>query len=424
MFYDRAKIYVRGGDGGSGAVSFRREKYVPLGGPNGGDGGDGGHILLEADEGLRTLADFHYRRHYKAQRGEHGRGKDMRGKNAVDLTLRLPAGTVARDAQTDELIADLTRHGQSALAARGGRGGRGNARFASNRNKAPTTAERGEPGQERWLLLELKLLADVGLVGLPNAGKSTLIARVSAARPKIADYPFTTLTPQLGVVRVDEDSFVMADIPGLIAGAHSGIGLGHEFLRHVERTRLLVHVLDMAGTEERDPLTALTVINEELRLYSPALTSRPMLIAANKMDVSEAVKNLRRLRETAGGAYEIFPLSGVTGEGVTALIRRLSELLPKLTAAETPPELPARTYRLTRAVPAERFALTRTDGVFVLNGAEIERHAAMSRLDTEGGLRRFQNIMKMMGVDEALRAAGVNPGDQVLIGGLRLEWTE
>ncbi|MDR1604118.1 MAG: GTPase ObgE [Gracilibacteraceae bacterium] len=423
MFYDRAKIYIRGGDGGAGVVSFRREKYVTLGGPNGGDGGHGGHILLEADEGLRTLADFRYRRHYRAERGEHGQGKDRHGKNAPHLVLRVPAGTVARDENTGELIADLTRHQQSVIAARGGRGGRGNARFISNKNKAPTTAENGEPGQERWLLLELKLLADVGLVGLPNAGKSTLIARVSAARPKIADYPFTTLTPQLGVVPTDEDGFVMADIPGLIAGAHSGAGLGHEFLRHVERTRLLVHVLDMAGTEQNDPLTNLAVINEELRLHSPELAARPMLIAANKMDADGAAENLRRLREAEGDTYEIFPLSALTGEGIRPLIRRLAALLPLLPAAGGP-EVAESGHRLVRAAAAERFNVTRTDEIFVLSGAEIERHAAMARLDTDGGLRRFQNIMKVMGVDEALRAAGVSPGDQVLVGELRLEWTE
>ncbi|MDR0434657.1 MAG: GTPase ObgE [Gracilibacteraceae bacterium] len=422
MFYDQAKIYIRGGDGGSGVVSFRREKYVPLGGPNGGDGGNGGDILLTADEGLRTLADFRYRRHYRADRGEHGQGKDRRGKNALPLTLRLPVGTVARDEETGELIADLTGHGQTALAARGGRGGRGNARFISNKNKAPTTAERGEPGQERWLRLELKLLADVGLVGLPNAGKSTLIARVSGARPKIADYPFTTLTPHLGVVQTEEDSFVMADIPGLIEGAHKGAGLGHEFLRHIERTRLLVHVLDMTGADGREPADNLRVINEELRLYSPALAARPMLIAANKTDVSEAAEHLGRLRREVGGAYEIFPLSAATGEGVRPLIYRLSALLASLTAAE--PEAAATEHYFSPAAPEDRFVITRTEEAFVLSGAEIERHAAMAWLETDGGVQRFQNIMKMMGVDEALIAAGIAAGDQVLIGKLRLEWAD
>ncbi|MDR1319922.1 MAG: GTPase ObgE [Gracilibacteraceae bacterium] len=423
MFYDQAKIYVRGGDGGSGVVSFRREKYVPLGGPNGGDGGDGGDILLTADEGLRTLADFRYRRHYRADRGEHGQGKDMRGKNAVHLTLRLPVGTVVRDEKTGETIADLTGHGQTVLAASGGRGGRGNARFISNKNKAPTTAEKGEPGRERWLLLELKLLADVGLVGLPNAGKSTLIARVSAARPKIADYPFTTLTPHLGVVQIEDDSFVMADIPGLIEGAHSGAGLGHEFLRHIERTRLLVHVLDMTGADGSDPADNMRMINEELRLHSASLALRPMIVAANKMDVSGAEANLRRLRQALGETYEIFPLSAATGEGVRDLIFRVSALLAGITPEEAGPAEPE--HRLVRAEAREEpFRITRTEEAFVLSGAEIERHAAMAWLGTDGGLRRFQNIMKIMGVDDALRAAGVNAGDHVLIGKLQLEWTD
>jgi GTP-binding protein len=420
MFYDRTKIYVRGGDGGSGVVSFRREKYVPMGGPNGGDGGRGGSVIFVADEGLRTLVDFRYRRHYKAERGEHGQGKDMHGKNASNLVLRLPVGTVVKDEKTGATLADLTLHGQEAVVAPGGRGGRGNARFISNRNKAPTAAEKGEPGQERWLLLELKLLADVGLVGFPNAGKSTLISRVSAARPKIADYPFTTITPNLGMVQVEDESFVMADIPGLIAGAHSGAGLGHEFLRHVERTRVLVHVLDMAGTEGRDPLDDLRVINEELRLYSETLADRPMLIAANKMDVTEAAANLERLNEQSG-QWEVFPVSAVTGEGLPALLRRLTELLP---LAPLTPVVPPEEHRLVRARAEERFQLRQESGVFIVSGAEIERHAAMAVLETEGGLRRFQNIMKMMGVDQALRAAGVEAGSPVRVGALDLDWSD
>lgn len=422
MFYDRTKIYVKAGDGGSGAVSFRREKYVPKGGPNGGDGGRGGSIIMEADEGLRTLVDFRYKRHYKAERGQHGEGKDKHGKSGEDLVLRIPAGTVIKDAETGEIIADLTRHGQRVVVARGGRGGRGNARFISNINKAPTVAEKGEPGEERWLILELKLLADVGLVGFPNVGKSTLISRVSAARPKIADYHFTTLVPNLGVVRVEDESFVMADIPGIIEGAHAGAGLGHEFLRHIERTRLLLHILDISGSENRDPLKDFRIINEELRLYSPVLAERPMLVVPNKMDISGAEENLERLKKELGDAYEVFPISAVTGEGIKELLHRVIEILPQVPPVEfsADPE----THRLVQAREEKRFYIEREDDIFFVRGKEVEKHAAMAYLETEDGLKRFQNILKTMGVEDALREEGIREGDRVIIGKLEFEWSE
>lgn len=330
MFIDRAKIFVRGGDGGNGCVAFRREKYVPKGGPAGGDGGRGGHVILIADAGLRTLVDFRYRVHYRAPRGEHGRGKGMHGRDGEDLTIRVPVGTVVRDAATGEILADLVREGQQVVVARGGRGGRGNMHFATPVERAPERAEPGRPGEERWLELELKLLADVGLVGMPNAGKSTLLARVSAARPKIASYPFTTLVPHLGVVRVDEGrSFVMADIPGLIAGAAAGAGLGHGFLRHIERTQVLLYVLDVAGTEGRDPLEDLQTLKEELRLYNPELLARPQVVAANKMDLPGSEEGLARLQAALEGSYEIFPISGLTGAGVDQLVYRLGELVDR-----------------------------------------------------------------------------------------------
>jgi len=330
MFYDHLKIHVKAGDGGNGCVAFRREKYVPLGGPAGGDGGRGGHVVLRADEGLRTLVDFHFKRHFRAGRGRHGEGKDRHGKNGADLVLRVPVGTMVREAETGRVLADLTAHGQEAVVARGGRGGRGNARFATPKEKAPRIAEKGKPGEERWLELALKLLSDVGLIGFPNAGKSTILSRVSAARPKIADYPFTTLEPCLGVVRAGEgESFVVADLPGLIEGAHTGAGLGHKFLRHIERTRLLIHVLDTAGTGGRDPVEDFTAINRELALYSPELASRPQVVAANKMDLPEARANLDRLRAALPDC-EIFPVSAVTGEGLDLLIARVAVLLQEL----------------------------------------------------------------------------------------------
>ncbi|MDA8227843.1 MAG: GTPase ObgE, partial [Desulfitobacterium hafniense] len=304
----------------------------------------------------------------------------------------------------------------------GGRGGRGNARFMSNTNKAPTIAENGEPGEERWLLLELKLLADVGLVGFPNVGKSTIISKVSAAKPKIADYHFTTLVPNLGVVDVDGESFVMADIPGLIEGAHTGAGLGHEFLRHTERTRLILHVLDVSGSEERDPLKDFRIIQDELRQYSEQLANRPMLIVANKMDIPEALDNLELLKQELGKDYEIFPVSAATGEGLKELIYRVNQLLPEI----EPPEIYVKPeeHRVTEAKENERFNLSFEDGAFIITGREIEKHVAMTNFDNEESLYRFQNILKAMGIDAALRARGIKEGDKVNISGLEFEWEE
>jgi GTP-binding protein len=331
MFVDEVEVHVRGGDGGRGCVSFRREKYVPRGGPNGGDGGHGGAVLFEADEGLTTLLDFRYRRHYAAARGEHGRGSDQRGADAEDLVLRVPVGTVVRERDTGLSMGELTRHGQRLVAARGGRGGRGNAAFATSTRRAPRMAEAGGTGEERWLRLDLKLLADVGVVGFPNAGKSTLVARLSAARPRIAAYPFTTLVPTLGLVRVDEArGFVMADIPGLVPGASEGKGLGHRFLRHVERTRVLVHLVDLDPATGRDPGEDWRQIQAELGRYSPALTERPQVIAANKVDLAGTEPRLERIREVARAAgVSVIPISARTGRGLAALVDVLETLVAR-----------------------------------------------------------------------------------------------
>lgn len=424
MFYDQAKIYVKGGDGGAGAVAFRREKYVPEGGPSGGDGGRGGNIVFIGDEGLRTLVDFRYKRHYKGDRGDHGLAKNMSGRGGEDIVLRIPVGTLVIDDNTGEPMADITEHGQRVVVAAGGRGGRGNARFMSNTNKAPMLAENGEPGEERWLRLELKLLADVGLVGFPNVGKSTMISKVSAARPKIADYHFTTLIPNLGVVEIEDgESFVMADIPGLIEGAHSGAGLGHEFLRHTERTRLLLHVLDISGSEDRDPLEDFRIIEEEIRLYSPELALRPVIIVANKMDITGAEENLQRLRELIDKRdepNEIFAVSSATGEGLQALLYHIAKILP-----ETPvPELVSlpTEHRVTKAESATRFEIIKEEGVFKVVGHEVERHAKMTLFDREESVYRFQNILKAMGIDDALGAAGIKEGDKVEIAGYKFDW--
>jgi GTP-binding protein len=422
MFYDKAKIYVKGGDGGNGCVAMRREKYVPEGGPWGGDGGRGGDIILRADEGLRTLVDFRYKRHHKAERGRHGEGKNRHGASGDDLALRVPVGTVIRDDETGALIADLVQHGQEVVVARGGRGGRGNVHFANAHNKAPMHAEKGEPAEERWLTMELKLLADVGLVGFPNAGKSTLISRVSAAKPKIADYPFTTITPNLGVVRVEDgSSFVMADIPGLIEGAHAGAGLGHEFLRHVERTRVLVHVLDTAGSEGRDPLEDFRATNRELELYNPLLSKQPMVIAANKMDLPGAPENLQKLKAAVGNDCELYPVSAVTGEGLDPLVYRLAGLiaaLPEEVVEELTPEPPV----MHRYEP--KFTVTRENGIFIVAGKEIERRIAMTNMENEESVERLQGLLKRSGIVDALVEAGVKEGDTVQIGPIVFEYAE
>ena len=336
MFVDEIDIFVKGGDGGAGCVSFRREKFVPRGGPDGGDGGSGGSVYLEADPALTTLLDFRYQRHYHAERGQHGEGSNRHGASGADRVVRVPLGTVVTDRGTGETIGDLTTPGQRVLAIAGSRGGRGNARFSSSTNQAPRRADLGRPGPERWLHLELKLLADVGVIGFPNAGKSTLVSRVSAARPKIGDYPFTTLQPTLGIVRVDgERTFVIADLPGLIPGASQGRGLGHQFLRHTERTRLLLHVLDLDSGSGRDPLDDLAVIDGELAAYSPELAARPQLVVANKTDIADgdpdAAAALERLRRSCAVAGRpLHAISAATGRGLAELLRDVADRLAGL----------------------------------------------------------------------------------------------
>lgn len=423
MFFDHAKIYIKGGDGGNGVVAFRREKYVPFGGPSGGDGGKGGDVILVADPGLRTLADFRYKRHYKAERGQHGQGKNMHGSGGEDLVIRVPPGTILRDAETGELIADLVGSKDRFVVAKGGRGGRGNARFSSAQNRVPTLAENGEPGQERWLELELRLLADVGLIGLPNAGKSTLISIISAAKPKIADYPFTTLVPNLGVVqRQSGESFVVADIPGLIEGAHQGAGLGHDFLQHIERTKLLIHVLDAAPTDGRDIVQDFIIINKELELYNPKLLDRPQLVAVNKIDLPQAQENLHRLTDHFAEQYELFPISAATGQGVEILMRRVAEVLAALPDEEPEPVTEPRIHRMIEG--KERFTIGREGPLFIVAGKEVERHLAMTNFDNEAAVKRFAKILKVIGVDRALKELGAKSGDMVRIKKMEFEYLE
>ncbi len=329
MFIDEAKIYVKGGDGGKGCVSFRREKYIPRGGPDGGDGGDGGDVIITADRNLHTLIDLRYQQHYRADRGGHGEGSNKHGKDGGDCRIRVPVGTIIKDADTELILEDLNEDGKSVIAAKGGRGGWGNTRFKSSTNRAPRRAQKGLPGEEKWLYLELKLLADISIIGFPNAGKSTLISKISAAKPKISDYLFTTLTPNLGVVRLGEyKSFVVADIPGLIEGAHKGKGLGIRFLKHIERTKILIHLIDMSAGEGRDPINDFKIINEELLQFSPELASKPQMVVGNKVDIPEAKEKFDKVKSKFKDmGIEIFSISAVTGEGIEQLVNGMADIL-------------------------------------------------------------------------------------------------
>ena len=424
MFYDFAKVHVKAGKGGDGMVSFRREKYVPAGGPSGGDGGRGGSVVFVADEGLRTLMDFRYKKHLRAEEGHPGGSKNMHGAAGSDLVVKTPVGTIIKK-EDGTVIGDLVFHRQRLVVAEGGRGGKGNARFTSSVNRAPRVADNGEPGGEGWLLLELKLLADVGLIGFPNVGKSTIIAAVSAARPKIADYPFTTIDPNLGMVRLgEEDSFVLADIPGLIEGAGGGAGLGHRFLRHVERTKVLIHVLDISGYENRDPLEDFDLILKELDIYDPGLSQKPQIIAANKTDLPQAEENLARLRAKLGDRYPIFPLSAVTGSGTQQLMREAGRILREQEAVLAP--APVDEIRITRLAPEDGPALEARweDDCWVLAGAEAKRQIQRTNFANEAAVSRLLKILRSMDVDRILREAGAADGDTVVIGPMEFVFAE
>jgi len=429
MFVDQVKVYVKGGDGGNGMVAYRREKYVPKGGPAGGDGGKGADVIFEVEEGLRTLMDFRYQRHFKAKRGEHGMSKNQHGKNAEPMVVKVPPGTVVTDEDTGEVLADLTQHGQRAVIAKGGRGGRGNSRFATPANPAPEISENGEPGQERYIILELKVLADVGLVGFPSVGKSTLLSVVSAAKPKIAEYHFTTIVPNLGVVETEDGrSFVMADLPGLIEGAHQGVGLGHQFLRHIERTRVIVHVIDMSAVEGRDPYEDYVTINDELKEYNLRLTERPQIIVANKMDMPDAEENLAEFKKKLESDVKIFPISALTRQGLRDLLFEIANLL------ETTPEFPLEyveaddtTNRVVYRHEKEEidFVITReSDGTFVISGDKVEKLFKMTNFERDESVRRFSRQLRGMGIDGALRERGAKNGDTVKLLDYEFEFVE
>ena len=422
MFIDRARIFVQSGKGGDGMSSFRHEKFVPKGGPNGGDGGQGGNVVLVADRNVNTLVDFRFRRLFKAKPGGKGEGSNKYGRNAEDLLITVPLGTIVKDEETGQIMADLSRDGQQAIVAKGGRGGRGNWHFRTSANRTPTFAERGEPGEERWLRLELKVLADVGLLGYPSVGKSSILRKVSAAQPEVAAYHFTTLNPILGVVDLpDHRSFVMADIPGLIDGASEGVGLGHAFLRHIERTKILIHVLDVSGMEGRDPIEDYEKINAELAKYSEKLSRKLQIVAANKIDLlTDDSDNLERLMDyMAAKGIEVYPICAVSGDGMDKLLERVWTLLEEYVeeADETTEEV------VYKAQNKPDFEVTRdTDGAFVITGARIENLVAMTNFDDDQSLRRFQRIWRYMELDKLLQEHGIQDGNTVRIYAMEFEY--
>ncbi|MEJ7747920.1 MAG: GTPase ObgE [Candidatus Limnocylindrales bacterium] len=423
MFLDRVRIWVRAGDGGDGAATFRQEAHVPRGGPDGGDGGRGGSIALRVDPGLTTLRDFQYRHQFKATPGGRGTRSRRHGKAGDDLVLTVPPGTAVYDDGSGELLADLVATGQEASIARGGRGGLGNTHFKTSTHQAPRHAQKGEPGEERWLRLELRLIADIGLVGLPNAGKSTILGAVTAAQPKVADYPFTTLEPNLGVLDLgneDERRPTIADLPGLIEGANDGAGLGHAFLRHVERTRVLVHVVDGAA---RDPAWDYDVIREELRLHDPALLDKPTLIAFNKIDLPPALEAWPAFAsDRRAEGVEAIAIAAATDDGLDAFRARLAELLPPSGELVEPPE-PAGVVVHRIDAMGDGFLIERDeDGAVRVRGKRIERVAAQTNFDVEESAERFQRDLARLGIEAELRRGGIKPGDLVRIGAAELEW--
>ncbi|MCC5894913.1 MAG: GTPase ObgE [Alkalibacterium sp.] len=431
MFLDQVKVSVKAGSGGNGMVAFRREKYIPDGGPAGGDGGLGGDVVFVVDEGLRTLMDFRYNRHFRAEHGENGMSKGMHGRGAKTLFVKVPPGTIVKEAETGRMIADLVEHGQEAVVARGGRGGRGNIRFASPRNPAPEIAENGEPGDELEVELELKVLADVGLVGFPSVGKSTLLSVVSQARPKIGAYHFTTLVPNLGMVQTEDGhSFVLADMPGLIEGASQGVGLGIEFLRHIERTRVLLHVIDMSGVEGRNPVDDYYTINNELEEYDLKLRERPQIVVANKMDMPEAEGNLKEFKEEmakAGEEFELFEVSALSQKGLNQVMNRTAEVL------ETAPQFPLYEEEteqeervLYKFTPENKeYMITRDpDGTWVITGDKVVKLYQMTNFQFDESIMRFSRQLRGMGIDQELRNKGAKGGDTVRIDDFEFDFVE
>lgn len=425
MFIDKAKIFTKAGNGGNGAVAFRKEIYVPAGGPAGGDGGNGGSVIFEVDEGLRTLMDFRYKTKYSAKPGENGKGKKMHGKNAEDLVLRVPPGTIIRDEATNLVIADLKESGDRAVVARGGRGGKGNCHFTTSVRQAPNFALPGTEGEEKSVILELKMIADVGLLGFPNVGKSTFLSVVTKAKPKIANYHFTTLTPNLGVVETKHgDSFVLADIPGLIEGAAEGIGLGHDFLRHVERTKVLIHIVDVSGLEGRDPIEDFDKINNELNLYNERLASRPQIAVANKMDLPDSAENFEVFKEELESrGHKVFAMSAATREGIDEVINYVSQLLKEVEDVELVSEDEMYREELAPETNDDQINIEVDEyGVYVVTGKALKRILYSVNFDDMESLQYFQKVMESRGIFDRLREMGIDDGDSVRIYDLEFEF--
>ena len=422
MFVDEAIVELYAGSGGNGCKAFRREKGVPLGGPFGGNGGKGANIVFKVDSGLNTLVDFKYKKIIKGNNGENGLGKGMHGKNASDVVVMVPAGTVITDLTTNLIVADLIRNGEEAVIAEGGRGGRGNIAFATKNNPAPDFAENGEPGEYRKIKIELKLMADVGLVGMPSVGKSTIISRLSASRPKIADYPFTTLKPNLGVVNVgDGRSFVLADLPGLIEGASLGHGLGDRFLRHIERTRVIAHVIDMGGYSGRDPYQDYKIINNELKEFNEKILDKPQIVIANKMDLPNARKNLIKFKEKNIPVYEV---SAVTGVGLQKVVMALADMLDRIPKKNLYDDTKFESHVIYKFKEEKPFTITKEDDCFVIKGEKIEKLLLMSRFDSNEAILRFARKLRKIGVDEELKKMGALEGDTIKILDYEFEYRE
>ena len=423
MFTDYVKIYAKAGDGGNGAISFRREKYVAAGGPDGGDGGKGGDVYFEVDPNSNTLIDFRYKKKFKAQNGNNGEGSNKYGRGGEDLTIKVPIGTVIKDATTNEVLADLSQEGQRELVLKGGRGGKGNTHFATSTRQAPRFSQDGENGEEKELILELKLLADVGLIGFPNVGKSTFLGRTTSATPKIADYHFTTLEPNLGVVKTEYgESFVIADIPGIIEGASEGVGLGLQFLRHIERTRLLLHVIDVSGSEGRDPIDDFNKINAELQKYSKKLSKRKQIIVANKIDSMQDESLYNELEKMAKeNNIEIFKISAVTGEGVSELIKHVAELLKTLPKDDL---VEYETRKVYKMEDKDGYTIRKEGKMFVIEGEPVERIMRRVNIADNESLYYFQKNLDALGVNERLKKMGIQEGDIVKIADYELEWEE